>query len=117
MKLKTEIYSEERLILLNKLFEILNINDKNNTFFLSDLDKDLEKQTQILQLESDIRTCFVCGNWACFTNNNIKRKVLSIIKNLIIAMHYNIMSKRILIKKENNCGRDTIYYIIKNNSI
>ena len=117
MKTKTELYTDERQIILNKIFEILNINDSNNTFFLKDLDNDEKKQNQILELESDIRKFFVCGNWACFTNHNIKRKALSIIKNLINDMNYNIIPKRKLIIKDNDRYRDTIYYLIKNNSI
>jgi len=117
MKTKTELYTNERQIILDKLFEILNINEENNTFFLGDLDNNETKQNQILELESDIRKYFVCGNWACFTNHTIKRKVLSIIKNLINAMNYNIISKRKLIINKNNRYHDTIYYLIKNNSI
>ena len=119
MKTKTELYTNERQIILEKIFEILNINENNNTFYLGDLDNDDKKQSQILELELDIRKYFVCGNWACFTNNNIKRKVLSIIKNLINDMNYNIIPKRKLIIKDDSQSRyrDTIYYLIKNNSI
>ena len=50
MKTKTELYTEERLNILNKIFEILNINDKNNIFYLYELDADEKKQNQILEL-------------------------------------------------------------------
>ena len=117
MKTKTELYTEERLNILNKIFEILDINENNNTFYLGDLDADENKQNQILELEIDIKKYFVCGSWACFANDNIKRKVLSIIKNLMKAMNFNIIPKRKLIKKNDISYRDTIYYFIKNNSI
>jgi hypothetical protein len=117
MKTKTELYTNERQIILNKIFEILDINENNNTFYLGDLDADEEKQNQILELEVDIKKNFVCGSWACFANDNIKRKVLSIIKNLMKAMNFNMIPKRKLIKKDNISYRDTIYYFIKNNSI
>jgi len=117
MKTKTILYTEERQIILNKIFEILDINENNNTFYLYELDSDEKKQNQILELEVDIKKYFVCGSWACFASDNIKRKVLSIIKNLIKDMNYSIISKRKLIKKDNVSYRDTIYYLIKNNSI
>ena len=117
MKTKTELYTEERQIILNKIFEILDINDENNNFFLKDLDNDEKKQNQILELEPDIKKVFVCGNWASFACPNVKRKVLSMIKNIMKAMNYNIISKRKLIINNDIRYRDTIYYLIKNNSI
>ena len=62
MKNKTELYINERQIILEKIFEILNIDDSNNTFFLKDLDNDDNKQNLILELELDIRKYFVCGH-------------------------------------------------------
>ena len=119
MKTKTDLYTKEREIILYEIFKILNINEENNTFYLKDLDDDEDKQNQILELESDIRKYFACSHWACFNNHNIKRKVLSIIKNVGKIMNYNIMSNRKYRKcEENNTKyRDTIYYFIKNNSI
>ena len=117
MKNKTELYINERQIILEKIFEILNIDDSNNTFFLKDLDNDENKQNLILELELDIRKYFVCGYWACFNSPNVKRKVLSIIKNIVKFMNYNVISNRKFRKNEGILYRDTIYYFIKNNSI
>ena len=46
MKTKTELYTNERQIILNKIFKILDINDDpgGNTFFLKNLDNDEKKQ-------------------------------------------------------------------------
>ena len=110
MKTKTDLYTKEREIILDKLFQILNINEKNNTFFLGDLDADEDKQNQILVLETDIRKYFASAHWACFNNHNIKRKVLSIIKNVGKIMNYNIISNRKYRKCEetNTKYRDTM---------
>ena len=115
MKTKTELYTDERQIILNKIFEILNINDSNNTFFLKDLDNDEKKQNQILELELDIRKFFVCGSWASFACPNVKRKVLSMIKNIMKVMNYKMISKRKLIKVDNTDKKhqETFYYFIK----
>jgi hypothetical protein len=113
MKKKTELYTDERQIILNKIFEILDINEDNNTFFLRDLDNDEKKQNQILELEPDIRKYFACSSWSCFGNPNIKRKVLSIIKNITKKMNYDIISKRKQIKNNEKNYYDTIYYLIK----
>ena len=114
MKTKTELYTNERQIILNKIFEILNINDSNNTFFLKDLDNDEEKQNQILELESDIKKYYNCHLWACFVKINMKRKYLSIIKYVMKNMNYNMIAKRKLIKIEGSEKKhqETFYYFI-----
>lgn len=115
MKTKTELYPIEREEILNKIFEILNINKNNNTFSLGDLDSDEKIQNQILELENDIKKYFICGSWFCFASLNVKRKVLSIIKNIMKVMNYKMISKRKLIKIKNSDKKhqDTFYYFIK----
>jgi hypothetical protein len=117
MKTKTELYANERQIILEKIFEILNIipgdDSESNTFFLKDLDNDEKKQQQILELESDIRKHFVCGSWASFACPNVKRKVLSMIKNIMKAMKYKMISKRKLIKNSDKKLQETFYYFFK----
>lgn len=51
MPKRVDKYDKERLDVLHKMFEILGINENNNTFLLHDLDNDTEKQNQILELE------------------------------------------------------------------
>ena len=109
---KSELYTEERQIILNKILEILNINKENNSFFLKDLDADEKKQNQILELEVDIRKYFSCSSWACFASSDIKRKVLSIIKNIMKVMNCNMIAKRKLIKIGKIKHQETCYYFI-----
>lgn len=115
MKTKTELYTNEREIILYKIFDILNINENNNTFSLGDLDSDQKIQNQILELESDIKKYFLCGSWFCFASSNVKRKVLSIIKNIMKVMNYKMISKRKLIKIKDSDKKhqDTFYYFFK----
>lgn len=112
MKSKSELYTEEREIILNKILEILNINEQNKLFSVCDLDKDNDKQTKILNLEVDIRKYFASRLWSCFAKHNIKRKVLSIIKNIMKEMNLNIISKRKQIKNKDTVYFDTIYYLL-----
>jgi hypothetical protein len=113
MRSKINLYIEERNNILNELLIILNITEVNNSFFLHDLDINIDKQNRILELEPCIRKYFASRAWSCFANRNIKRKVLSIIKNIMKEMNYNIMSKRKQIKNNNETYYDTIYYLIK----
>jgi hypothetical protein len=114
MKTKTELYANERQIILEKIFEILDINENNNTFYLKDLDNDKKKQNQILELELDIKKVFECHSWACFVKINMKRKYLSIIKYIMKNMNCNMIAKRKLIKIDGSDKKhqETYYYFI-----
>jgi hypothetical protein len=92
MPKKVELYNEERQNIINKLFEILEINNNNNFFSLQKLDEDIEKQKQILDLEPDIKKFFKCSRWTCINKKNVQRKWLSIIKYLFKDMNIKYSS-------------------------
>ena len=117
MPKRVDNYDNERIDLLKNLFNILNINDNNNTFSLKQLDNNNEMQTNILELIPTIKKYFICSKWSCFNQKllNSERLYLSIIKNLLKNMNYIILPVRKHLKDNNNIGyRDTIYYVNKN---
>ena len=63
-KTKSEKYIKERLEILKKIFSLLYINEKNNTFYLSDLDKNESLQKGILELETEIKNYFASSTWS-----------------------------------------------------
>lgn len=113
MPKQVDKYDKERLEVLHKMFNILQINETNHTFLLHELDNDLHKQTQILELQTDIKKYFICGSWSCFKDPNIKRKYLSLIKHTFKDMGYKFFSVRKFFKTDDNTNyRDTVYNII-----
>ena len=114
MKTNTELYINERKMILDKIFQILNMPEENKIFFLKDLDKDEKKQHLILELESDIKKYFECHLWACFVKISMKRKYLSIIKYVMKNMNCNMIAKRKLIKIDDSEKKhqETFYYFI-----
>lgn len=114
MPKKVEHYNKERADIINKLLTILEIND-HNTFSLKELDTNIDKQRNIIALVPDIKKYFICSKWACFKliPEDINRYHLSIIKNLMKNMNYQILPVRKHINNNNNVYRDTIYHIIK----
>ena len=111
MPKKIDKYQNERQNVINRVFEILGINERNNMFGLHELDNNKEKQDQILALEPDIKKYFLCGTWTYFKyDDNIKRRPLSLIKSLMKDMNYNITSTR----KTQNAEVLTMYCITKN---
>jgi hypothetical protein len=113
MKLKSELFCDERNTIVQQIFDILKINDNKNTFLLHELDDNVDKQNQILALECNVKKFFAVSSWACFYNKNVKRKAMSIIKNVLRDMNYDIIPKRVLRKDNDIIIRDSIYYIIK----
>ena len=117
MPKRVDKYNNERNEVLKKLFDILNINNINNTFSLRYIDNNIELQQQILELIPNIKNYFICSKWSCFNQKLLKseRLYLSIIKNLMKNMNYMILPVRKHLKDSNNiCYRDTIYYVNKN---
>ena len=57
MKLKSELYKEEQENILNKIINILELDD-NNSIILYNLDNDKIKQDKILELIPEIRKFF-----------------------------------------------------------
>jgi hypothetical protein len=99
--------------LLQKIFDIIGIDDNNDTFSLQKIDNDLEKQQQILDLESEIKKYYYCSRWACFkTNTTAKRRWLSFIKYIVKSRDYNFISLHLrdrYVKKYS----ETLYKIYK----
>ncbi len=114
MPKQVEQYENERKILLNKMFEILGINESNNTFSLHKIDNNIDLQNEILNLESEIKKVFICGEWSFFKKKiGVKRRWLSLIKCLIKAMGYKTFISEKNTKINNKLDRDKIYFIIK----
>ena len=72
-------YNNEREEICKKLIDILKL-DMNNSFLLSDLDDDVEMQTEILNMKDEIQKCFACSNISSFikhwcNENGIKYEI------------------------------------------
>lgn len=108
-------YTEQRKSVLNRLLEILEIDEKNNMISLRRLDKDVEKQNRIIELEEDIKKYFISGRWTVFNKKNrvIKRVYLSLIKAIFKDMNIKIISKAVMSKDDNNKSICETYYIIE----
>ena len=79
-------YVEERKDVLNKLYNILGVNENNTVFYFEDIDDD--KKAQIKELEGDIKKYFNAGKWACFTKP-IEHPLHSLIRSVLKDMKVN----------------------------
>jgi hypothetical protein len=91
MRLKSELYKKEQEEIVDKIIEILDLENKKS-YTLYELDKNEEIQEKIMELIPEIRKWFSFNNMkAVGEPEKRKRPWLSIIKNLI-KTKYNMVS-------------------------
>jgi hypothetical protein len=115
---KKELYKKERIDIMNKLNNILELNDKNN-FILYDIEHDEKKVQEIMDLKDDISKYFKGKRSVVFIpkykDKIISKSFLGLIKIVYKEMDYNVISMQ---KKFNKFGKficSTIYIISKDN--
>ena len=109
MRLKSELYKTQQNNICEQIITILNL-DYNNSFILKDLDNDLEKQKQILDLIPDIKKYFSCSTvTGVFNTENTKRPYMSIIRQ-ICKLKYNVIGKNYMLRKPNTKEVKTMKY-------
>ena len=117
MRIKlSEKYQTEREDICNKLINILQLGE-DNTFLLCDLDNDIEKQNQILDMKEEIQKYFACSTISSFKPNfDCKRPYLNIVRSILRKQQYIIEINDYCIKYENGLIRKTMKYkIFRNN--
>lgn len=105
-------FDNERQEVLNKMFNILGINENNNHFELKKLNNNIEMQNKILELENDIKKYFNYSQWECF-KGDVKKRHMSFIRYILKNTNYKLTSNRKTIKDGDKTYVDTVYYIIK----
>lgn len=94
MRLKlSDKYATQRESICAQILTILDINE-DNTFLLCELDADIDKQQQLLNLIDDIKTYFACSTISSFKPNfSCKRPYLNIIRGILRQQSYIVTSK------------------------
>ena len=108
-------YKIEREDICKKIIDILKL-DANNSFLLSDLDEDTEKQMDILNMKEEIQKCFACSNISSFKPNfECKRPYLNIVKSILRQQNYLFNGSSNVIKLDNGDSKTTKkYHIFRN---
>ena len=110
-----EKYKIEREDICKKIIDILKL-DANNSFLLSDLDADKEKQAAILNMKEEIQKCFACSEISSFKPNfECKRPYLNIVRGILRKQGYTFISTDLDIKINDVIKRTTKYIIFRNN--
>jgi len=110
-------FDSERKEILNKILEILEINEFNKSFLLQDMDDLLEKQQLIYDLEPDIKKYFLTSKWSCFfKSNEQQRKWYNIIKTVFKDLDIDYCTKRKGCKVDGNKITKTEFILYFNKS-
>jgi hypothetical protein len=108
-------YKIEREDICKKIIDILQL-DANNSFLLSDLDADKEKQAAILNMKEEIQKYFACSEISSFKPNfECKRPYLNIVRGILRKQGYTFISTDIDIKINDVVKRTKKYIILRNN--
>ena len=112
MRLKSELYKNQQLEIMNKIINILEL-DKNNSITLYELDNDIIKQEKILNMLPEIKKYFKCNCVkSLLSPEKVKRVYLSLIR-YITKLEYNMISTQFLIRNDKNVIRTMKYIFIK----
>ncbi len=112
---KKQQFVEERKEIINRLNNILGLNDKNNTFYLYDVENSNEIKQKITELSEDVKKYFKCGTWHYYkadSNNEVVTE-MSLIRALYRDEDWLLTKKDVCIKKDENKIRTTQYYLFK----
>ena len=88
----------------------------NVFFLLCDLDKDVEKQQQIIDMKEEIQKYFACSTISSFKPNfECKRPYLNIVRGILRKQGYFFVGSDIEIKINDSIKRTKNYNIFRNN--
>lgn len=106
-------FHNEREQICEKLISIIELDD-NNSFLLSELDDNVEKQNKILEMKSEIQQYFACSTISSFKPNfECKRPYLNIIRSILRKQGYTFIGNDYTIKVNGVPTKTIKYYIFR----
>ena len=111
-----EKYQLEREDICARLISILQL-DNNNSFLLCNLDDNIEKQQQILEMKDEIQKYFACSTISSFKPGfDCKRPYLNIVRSILRKQDYVFDCGTTFTKIENGVYKtSTKYKVFRNN--
>jgi hypothetical protein len=106
-------FQNEREQICEKLISIIELDD-NNSFLLSDLDDNVDKQNKILEMKSEIQQYFACSTISSFKPNfECKRPYLNILRSILRKQGYTFIGNDYTIKVNGVPMKTIKYYIFR----
>ena len=106
-------FINERNEILHKIYNILNLTEAKKSFYVYDIDNDINKQNEIIELAKIIPTYFKVSTWIYFKKNiTVEKPILSLVKCVFRAMNKKYTSLPCnLVINDNKIVHTTIYIL------
>ena len=112
MRLKSILYAKEQNEIIDKIIDILQLDDKNS-IVLYNLENDMDKRKKIMDLIPEIRKYYMYNNMKGVSDpHKVKRPWLSVIRQ-VTKLKYKMVSKDYRVVNNNKIIRTKIYYFNK----
>lgn len=106
-------FHNEREQICEKLISIIEL-DNNNSFLLSELDDNVDKQHKILEMKSEIQQYFACSTISAFKPNfECKRPYLNILRSILRKQGYTFIGNDYTTKVISIPRKTIKYYIFR----
>ena len=112
---KKEKYQEERKNILNKINNILDINETKNYVYLYDIENNETIKNKINEMSVEIKKYFKVGNWNYYImkNNNEKPLEIGLIRAIYRDEDIIMTTKEKKIERNGKKERSIVYYLVK----
>lgn len=113
-KTKMEKYVKERKEIVDKIFELINIQTENRIRFFYTDDITDEKQQEIIDMKNKIKKYFIVTGWMSFkTDAKLDKEYMSLIRNILKHEKINYTQSQKMI----NGVKKTKYILLENNEL
>ncbi len=112
---KKQLYDKERNDIINKLNQLIGLNQNNNSVLLQELRDNNELKQELISMKDDIKKYYRCCRWGYFVseNNNQQGDEITLLKSILKDHGYSIYRKDITADKYNEKKRYTTIKLIK----
>ena len=88
-------FSKEREEIINKLNGLIGLDNKNNSVFLYELEKNPDLKTKIEEMLPEIKKYHKYGNWGYFSNDPIKgyNNHIALLRAIYNDNNYDVLGK------------------------
>ena len=112
-KIKNIKYSKEQNDILNKIYNIIGIDENKRSFYTHEFDYDENKSKLIEDLSKDIKKYFSASLWSCFNKKKkLDKQYISLIKNIFKDLKIQYNSQSCKIKRDNKYINSTQYILL-----
>lgn len=89
---KNNIYKNEQKEILDRVLNLLGLNENNNIFYIQDIEADKSKVEQIIALVNDVKKYFPSSGWCYFVKKNLPHPWFSLVRSILKVSGYKLTS-------------------------